>query len=231
MFRTIILFVLMYLMVVVGTVMVSSDTPESIPYVAPHTEIQVMSVTRGNKRGTGFVVADGLALTASHVIEGVGPVTAGGFPATVLHADPEYDIALLDVPGIIAPNTIFCQHVTVGERVWLVGMFPWAEGAERVVVPGHIADESFGEGQLIMLSSAAQPGLSGSPVVNADGNVIGMLLSVPWKNRRLRIGNHSFPLLVSSKKLIEFILREEINAFQHLDPIAERGASRGADRN
>ncbi len=137
--------------------------------------------------GTGFVVStEGLILTNYHVVgsaDGVSVRFSDGTtsPAEVLGSDQGNDIALLraDIPeGVPALPLADSDAVAVGETAVAIGS-PF--GLEQTVTQGIVSavDRTwFGGGRplrdLIQTDAPINPGNSGGPLLNANGEVIGI---------------------------------------------------------
>ena len=140
-------------------------------------------VQRG--QGSGFIVSpDGYILTNNHVIEQASKITVltddeKEWTATLVGADPESDVALIKIEGSDLPSLHFgtSQQAEIGEWVLALGS-PFgfsrsvtagivsAKGRDRV---GIVDYENF-----IQTDAAINPGNSGGPLVNLDGEVIGI---------------------------------------------------------
>ncbi|HEX8050270.1 MAG TPA: trypsin-like peptidase domain-containing protein, partial [Solirubrobacterales bacterium] len=144
----------------------------------------------GTATGSGFVIdGEGHILTNNHVIEGAEKVTVklGGseksHPAEVVGADPGTDIALLkvDAPAKeLHPLALGrSKEVEVGDPVVAIGN-PF--GLDRTVTSGIIsalqrqiqAPNGFSINHVIQTDAAINPGNSGGPLINAEGEVIGI---------------------------------------------------------
>lgn len=143
-------------------------------------------VERGS--GSGVIVsADGYILTNNHVISGVDEITvvmADGeqFDAKVVGADPQTDIAVVkvDAKDLPAAKLGDSDKIEVGEWVLAVGN-PFelqntvtagiisARGRSGINTMSASAYEDF-----IQTDAAINPGNSGGPLVNLDGEVIGI---------------------------------------------------------
>jgi S1-C subfamily serine protease len=97
----------------------------------------------------------------------------------VIRSDPDHDIALIRVPGRIAPplwqKPIYTPPL-VGDELLLVGSPLGYEGSVTSGVVGRVA---FNE---IQTDAAAYPGISGGPAVDANGKVVGVLSSGEAEN-------------------------------------------------
>ena len=144
--------------------------------------------------GTGVVVVDkGLILTNLHVVAGarlVKVVFADGLEseAGIVGLKPENDLAVLQaktIPDDLAPaNLGSTRDLAPGDHVVAVG-FPFGIGpsVSAGVVSGLNREYRSPEGQrlltnLIQFDAAANPGNSGGPLVNADGEVVGIVTAI-----------------------------------------------------
>ncbi len=137
--------------------------------------------------GTGFVVdEDGLILTNYHVVAGASNVSVAFSngeqrTATVVGTDRSNDLALLRVElpdGVSAIPLGDSSQVEVGETAIAIGS-PF--GLEQTVTQGIISAVNrtyAGDGQilrgLIQTDAPINPGNSGGPLLNAQGEVIGI---------------------------------------------------------
>jgi serine protease Do len=144
-------------------------------------------------RGTGSgVVIDGAGniITNSHVAERAAKVKvifADGreFPAKVVGADPKTDIAVVRIenppPGLVAARLGDSKNLEVGEWVLAIGS---PLGLDQSVTAGiisgkgkvtrnvHMSGERMRE--YIQTDAKINPGNSGGPLVNLQGEVIGI---------------------------------------------------------
>jgi hypothetical protein len=142
---------------------------------------------RQTSSGSGFVVASGRALTNHHVIDGCQRVsfrTPQGrtVPARVLAADPRRDLALLGYEGDAGPALRFREGPAVarGESVVTYG-FPLSGvlSSGPTLTTGDVsAMAGLRDNPLhFQISAPVQPGNSGGPLLDAHGNVIGVVVS------------------------------------------------------
>ncbi len=144
--------------------------------------------------GTGVVIVDkGVILTNLHVVLGakrVQVVFADGLEsdATVTGVRPEHDLAVLQAHKIpddlIAATMRSTADLKPGDQVAAVG-FPFGIGpsATAGVVSGLRREFRSPEGKrvltnLIQFDAAANPGSSGGPLVNAQGEVVGIVTAI-----------------------------------------------------
>lgn len=144
----------------------------------------------GSKRtGTGFLVTGtGLIATNAHVAreeESLIAKLAGGFQleAAVAYIDDEVDIALLKVEGSNFPHLelVGASAVQQGQEVFAVGnpgaamLFSVTKGIVSAVGKFPAA----GPGTWIQTDAQLNPGNSGGPLINMQGQVIGIATSKP----------------------------------------------------
>lgn len=135
--------------------------------------------------GTGFVVdRSGFILTASHVFDAGAKKISVHLPGRPIidgelwDRDKKRDMAVVKVEGTDLPALTFAaDQPRQGDEILLFG-FPHADvlGAAQVTVTRGIVSAFNERLQLLQVDAAANPGNSGGPVVNAKGEVVGMLI-------------------------------------------------------
>jgi S1-C subfamily serine protease len=138
--------------------------------------------------GAGVVInADGSVLTAFHVVQAGGPIQIGFADGTkaaaiVAKQQPDADIAVLSVdrlPQVVVP-AVMGGVSAIGQPVFAVGNPLGLQASLSAgVVSGLDRTISTGAGQtltgLIQFDAAVNPGNSGGPLLNRDGQVIGVV--------------------------------------------------------
>ena len=144
----------------------------------------------GTATGSGFVLDDkGHVLTNNHVIEGANKIevklgeSEHQYAAEVVGTDPASDLALLKVEAPakeLHPLTLGdSSKMEVGDPVVAIGN-PF--GLDRTVTSGIVsalqrqiqAPNGFSIDNVIQTDAAINPGNSGGPLINAEGEVIGI---------------------------------------------------------
>lgn len=155
-------------------------------------EVAGKQVERGV--GTGVVIVDkGVILTNLHVVAGAETIKvtfADGLeaPATITALQPENDLAVLQaqkLPDDLIPATMrSTADLMPGDQVAAVG-FPFGIGpsVSAGVVSGLNRSFRSPEGKqelsnLIQFDAAANPGNSGGPLVNMNGEVLGIVTAI-----------------------------------------------------
>ncbi|HEY7103730.1 MAG TPA: trypsin-like peptidase domain-containing protein [Mycobacteriales bacterium] len=163
------------------------SVPDIFKRVGP--SVAVVRTARG-ALGTGVIVAaDGTVLTANHVIadrSAISLVFADGTKsaATVASADPRHDVATLapaTLPQPVVPATLG-GSAEVGGEVVAIGNplgLTYSVSSGVVSAVGRTATTNGGRfSGLIQFDASVNPGSSGGPLLDADGNVIGIVLSI-----------------------------------------------------
>jgi serine protease DegQ len=144
--------------------------------------------------GTGVVIVDdGTILTSLHVVAGEGEIEvvfADGTksPADIVSAQPDQDLAVLRarrIPDDLIPATLASSRgLQPGDQVVAVG-FPFGIGpsASGGVISGLGREYRATNGEqilrnLIQFDAAVNPGNSGGPLINMDGQVIGIVTAL-----------------------------------------------------
>ena len=133
--------------------------------------------------GTGWVAADGLVVTAAHVVAGeedteVVTLHDGVLRAQAVAFDPHNDVAVLQVDGLEAPP-LELKDPRPGSAIAIVGYplnGPLEASAGRIgETETVLAQDAYGEGQtrrlVTSLSGTIQHGNSGGPAVDSSGAV------------------------------------------------------------
>lgn len=174
-----------------------TSPPTGSPLSAATADALAASVVRVSgvacgfiQQGSGFVVEAGLVATNAHVVAGhefteVEIPGLGSSVGQIVFFDPATDLALIAVPDLSAPPLSLVEPIE-GEEGVVAGytgggsleLSPYAF-AERVRARGtDIYSRDEVERDVLVLATELAPGDSGSPVVNAEGAVVGMAFAV-----------------------------------------------------
>lgn len=146
----------------------------------------VVTVAAGDSKGTGFSIAsDGRILTNAHVVEGHEQVTVdfpdnGIFLADVEAVYEQSDLALLKVKGDGLPYLELADdpEFIEGDPVIFIGnplRFHGIANKGAILGPTQL---SGWDDEVIMMNAPVYRGNSGSPVIDHDGQVIGVVFAV-----------------------------------------------------
>ncbi len=161
--------------------------------VAKRVEPSVVSIIRPGRRGldgqgSGVIVDEaGYIVTNSHVVAGASSIQVRlsdrrTAEASLVGADPLTDIAVLkiDLANLIAAEWGDSDKMEVGDLVWALGS-PY--GLERSLTFGIVSAKSRRSGshlvsnlyqEYMQTDAAVNPGNSGGPLVNIEGQVVGI---------------------------------------------------------
>ena len=158
--------------------------PELVRRVKPSVVAIVTYDARGEKlsKGSGFFISSERVVTNRHVIDGafkaeIHTVNGNSYNVRgVLAVDGEGDIALLQIdigPNMVNPLMITRTSPQEGESVVVVGNPLGLEGSVSNGIVSAVRDiPNFG--RIIQITAPISSGSSGSPVVNMQGQVIGV---------------------------------------------------------
>ena len=147
--------------------------------------------------GTGFIVANERVITNAHVVAGVEepvisqPNSELQIQGKVVFIDREKDIAILFVPGLMGERLTFIGPVTPNELGFVIG-YPNGGSLRTTAVSITSEFESLGadidgEGQVkrevIVFGGEIKPGNSGGPLLNTQGQVLGMVFAQDAQNQ------------------------------------------------
>jgi S1-C subfamily serine protease len=175
----------------------AAATPAATPTPLPVTDLYrqvvpsvVLITTSKGSLGSGVIVTDtGTVLTAHHVISGGGDITilfADGTKtsATIATAYPKIDIATLTprrLPEVVVPATLG-GSVAVGSDVVAIGNpLGLRDSTTTGVVSGlnrTTKTKTASLSGLIQFDAAVNPGSSGGPLLNTQGTVVGVVVSI-----------------------------------------------------
>ena len=142
----------------------------------------VVTIRTDVAQGTGFIVNEnGYIVTNAHVLSGGTVIMAVNYKqqminATLIGYDANLDIALLKIPGTYTSLSLAdSDKVQVGEKVIAIGnplglQFSVSEGIVSAV---HRQGPN-GINSYIQTDAALNPGNSGGPLINNNGEVIGI---------------------------------------------------------
>ena len=144
--------------------------------------------------GTGFALRDGYIITNHHVINDATEIKIQGingdflteYTAQVVGVDKSNDLALLKISGDVPasfntiPYGIKTSISEVGENIYVLGYPLTATMGEEIKLTNGIISARTGfEGDVTtyQISAPVQPGNSGGPMFDDNGNVIGVICS------------------------------------------------------
>ena len=153
--------------------------------------LKVVAIGCGQiQEGSGFVAAPGLVVTNAHVVAGTRTVNVEDsqrtYQATVVLFDPEFDLAVLRIPGLPdRPLSIDAGDVGRGTRAAVLG---YPGGGPFTAVSAGVVQQFEAVGldiygqqttsrSVYEIEAVVRPGNSGGPLVETNGTVIGVVFS------------------------------------------------------
>jgi S1-C subfamily serine protease len=137
--------------------------------------------------GTGFSITNNLVVTNFHVVDEAKSIYITNetikdtIPASIFALDKENDLAILSNESGLLPNpkySIAKEPQKTGTDIWVLG-YPLTStmGNEIKATSGIISSQSGYKGDdiLYQISAPIQPGNSGGPVFDLNGNVVGIV--------------------------------------------------------
>jgi S1-C subfamily serine protease len=139
--------------------------------------------------GSGFVYSDGRVMTNAHVVAGVdNPVVRlddTDYRAKVVYYDPNVDVAVLSVDSLDAKSLDFDTTAATGDPAAVLGFpengpfdaQPARVREERTLRSPNIYGDSTVYRDTYSLYARVRPGNSGGPLVDPQGDVIGVIFA------------------------------------------------------
>jgi S1-C subfamily serine protease len=168
--------------------------------------------------GSGVIFApDGYILTNSHVVDGARRIIVTlpdghDLPGEVVGEDPDTDVAVVRVPTqsgqqLPAARLGDSEKLQVGQLVVAIGS---PIGLQSTVTAGivsalHRTLPGYGGRQIediIQTDAAVNPGNSGGPLVNANGEVVGINVAVAAGGQGVALQGLSFAIPINTVKWV-----------------------------
>jgi S1-C subfamily serine protease len=176
--------------------------------------------------GTGFIVGTERVITNAHVIAGVDepvisqPNSTLQIQGKVIYIDRQKDIAVLFVPGLMGDTLTFIGPVTANELGFVIG---YPNGGVLKTIPVSISSEFEsmgadidGQGQVkrevIVFGGEIKPGNSGGPLLNNQGQVLGMVFAADAENKNTGYAlapQEMVEIINKSKELVKPVMTGE----------------------
>ena len=177
------------------------DSAQITKRISPAVVLIKGTANSGEILGTGFIISsDGKIATNLHVVEnlkngGVQLASGEKFDSfSILTFDARKDIAIIKIPGFDLPTVILgnSNNVQVGEPVLAMGSPLGLEGTVTTGVVSSLRDDPAGGGfKVLQTDASVNPGNSGGPLANRQGEVIGI---VTFKIRGSENLNFAIPI-------------------------------------
>ena len=193
--------------------------------------ILLVETVLGQRMGTGtgmVLTPEGLALTNYHVVEDSSEVfvveadTGERHTATVLGRDAEHDVAVLDVHGVsdLPVASVSLDPVRRGDEVAAVGngrgqghltaVRGTVLGTDRSIMAASQGSDEYARlTGLIQTDADVVPGYSGGPVVDDDGQVVGVTVAASDGTGAQEVDGFAIPLGVALGVVDQVLSGEE----------------------
>ena len=173
-------------------------TPEEIAQTALASTVLI--VIRDNlgrsSLGSGFVIGDGQIATNAHVVEGASSGTVKLVGSETEHAidsipaiDRAHDLAIIEATGITASALSLGDSDTlqIAQSVYAAGNPQGLTGTFSQGIVSAIRPEgnSLVADRIIQMTAPVSPGSSGGPLLNTDGEVVGVVFSQATRGQNL----------------------------------------------
>jgi serine protease Do len=195
------------------------DLPGMFDFWGPRVRRQVKVL------GSGFIVhEDGYIITNAHVVEGAKNIKVmlgdgHEFPATVVSADQNKDLAVLTIETqsklpLIHPGR--SNDLMIGETVIAIGNpYGYANTVTSGVVSAVGRDIEVSEGfwlrGLIQTDAPINPGNSGGPLLNVNGELIGITTAIRPDAQNI---GFAIPVDTLADNLAQMLMPEKLRRVQ-----------------
>ncbi|GAB4150411.1 MAG: trypsin-like peptidase domain-containing protein [Candidatus Promineifilaceae bacterium] len=185
----------------------------------------VVNIVVNSGQGSGFVYdTEGHIVTNNHVIAGATRITvnfADGTeaPATLVGTDPDSDLAVIKVnlpASKLTPIPVgTSDDLRVGQFVVAIGNPFGLQGSMTIGIVsglGRLLDEGqgFSISDIIQTDAAINPGNSGGPLLNLDGEVIGVNTAIESPVRASSGIGYAVPADIVSKTVNQLLTTGEV---------------------
>jgi len=158
--------------------------------------------------GSGWIYSDEIIITNFHVIDGmvdpitVKPVGSAALIGKVIGSDPDNDIAVLRVDGLKGqPIPLETEPSRLGELCVAIGSpHGLRESASMGIISGlSRQSKSPGGGiieEMLQTDASVNPGNSGGPLINIQGQLVGMNTMGPAETVNLAVSAETIAFIV-----------------------------------
>lgn len=193
--------------------------------IAPSVVTITNTTADGGDTGTGIIVSsDGEIITNNHVVEGSTDLkvrlagATDAVKATILSTDPGNDLALIklvNASGLTAATFADPASIAVGDTVVAVGYALALDGGPSVTsgivsaLNRTLTDSDGALDGLVQTDAAISSGNSGGPLINLNGQVIGVNTAVYNGGGQTSANNIGFAIGVAEVQRVVKILRAD----------------------
>lgn len=173
--------------------------------------------------GSGFFVDEQSVITNAHVVENQKNVTIrlydeSTLAGTVMRIDRARDLALVKVAERIVPLRISTEPAYAGQEVYAIGA---PKDMLYTITKGIVSSPSrrFGDTDYIQVDASINAGNSGGPIVDENGQVIGVVTSKAFDAEGIGFA-------VSAVEVSNFMAGVSVSGSEEAEP---PGTSDGSD--
>lgn len=191
--------------------------------IAPSVVTITNTTANGGDTGTGIIVSsDGEIITNNHVVEGSTDLkvrlagATNAVEARILSTDPGNDLALIklvNASGLTPATLADPESLAVGDTVIAVGYALALDGGPSVTsgiisaLNRTLTDTDGALDGLIQTDAAISSGNSGGPLINLEGQVVGVNTAVYNSSNSTAANNIGFAIGVAEVQRVVAILR------------------------
>lgn len=169
-----------------------SPTPSEIRNYKAQSGVEINTIKPKYSFGTGSAISNDLLITCYHVVKDAKQISIRGidgrfdttYLAEINFYDEDLDVAFLKFQrnnihqNVVLPYSFKQTKSDVGENIFVLGYpLPNTMGQEIKLTTGVISSNSgfLGDTTLFQISAPIQPGNSGGPLFDNNGNLIGVV--------------------------------------------------------
>ena len=203
----------------------NTNVARAVAVIAPSVVTIDSTSPDGEGVGTGIIISsDGEILTNNHVVEGSTSVrvrlngTTAPITAKVLATDAGNDLALIklvNAKGLTAATFADPESIAVGDPVVAVGYALALDGGPSVTagivsaLNRTLTDSNGALNGLIQTDAAISSGNSGGPLINLNGQVVGINTAVANGDSNTAANNIGFAIGVAEVQRVSALLRAD----------------------
>lgn len=160
-------------------ILLISFSAYAISFTPEETYNSVVVVQTETGVGSGFSIKEHIVITNAHVVGDNTAVMVNMYDGatvkgSVIKTDIKKDLALIQVEKAITPLNISTDNLSIGQEVYAIGA---PKDMPYTMTKGIISatDRRVGQNTYIQIDASVNPGNSGGPLIDENGNVIGVI--------------------------------------------------------
>ena len=228
--------VLLSIICVVAVLLALPLSASAIEFKAEDKYNSVFVVTSGNSLGSGFAVGENCIVTNAHVLENPNNIvlttyTGEKHSAYLVGVDQDKDVAILGVKDVKFTSLVIADYKTLntGDDVYAIGA---PKSMAYTLTKGVISakEREIGKYKYIQTDAAINEGNSGGPLLNSEGNVIGINTLKMSDSEGIGL---AIPMTVVSEfvKSLDIKIDENGNVAETIAPKVEENKDSSTEKN